>query len=81
MTTFTITNLGKKYRVTMRRPGSTITSEKKLIAALTKAGTDYMVKPGYEEYGKEIIKKIEAGQILKVCAILGILGSTRPVEK
>ena len=70
MKTFKLHTNGKTYNVAVRGAyRNTITSEKKLVAALKKSAAEYPNK----EYGTSLINKIEAGKIHEVCNILGIL--------
>ncbi len=58
---------------------STITSEKKLITALTNGAQGY-IERGSTGYGESILKQISEGHIIEVCNTFGVLTKTQTIS-
>jgi len=74
------TNREMTIRVWMRGSYTgTITSEKKLVSALTKGAQGY-IERGSVGYGEAILKQINEGHIIEVCHTFGLLTKTQTVS-
>jgi len=81
MTTyFTITNLGKRYRVAVRSVyQSTVTSERRLLQVLYKSAEAQRSRSA--RLANALKAKIDEGRIFEVCNWFGILSYSAPVDR
>lgn len=77
---FTITNLGKRYRVAVRGAyQSTITSERRLLQTLYKSADEQRSRSA--RLANNLKAKIDEGRIIEVCNWFGILGYSAPIDR